>query len=89
MKYHEAMCKAVTAFLSYVQLILNWVAVLAILSGVFSMTPYGRDSTDEQGWFASRSGFTLRTDQLTGCQYLEGSSLLLRVDGSGKHLGCK
>lgn len=46
----------------------------------------GRDSTDPPG---GRSGMTIYTDQATGCEYLSKRGLTPRVDGKGRHLGCR
>lgn len=47
-----------------------------------------RDDTDPAG---GRSGMHLRTDALTGCQYLSEprGGITPRVDRSGRHMGCK
>lgn len=52
-------------------------------------TPY--DNTDDQE-NEIRSGMILHTDNLTGCQYLKAGSLggiTPRLDGDGKHVGCR
>ena len=42
------------------------------------------DDSDGPG---ARSGFTIRTDHLTGCQYLEGRTALTpRFDATGRHI---
>jgi predicted nucleic acid binding AN1-type Zn finger protein len=47
----------------------------------------GRDSTDQKGYLTRRSGLSLLTDNLTGCQYLsKGGSLIARVDANGNHI---
>lgn len=46
----------------------------------------GRDSTDPPG---GRSGMTIYTDRATGCEYLSNRGLTPRVDGKGRHLGCR
>jgi hypothetical protein len=62
------------------------VALLAISLTLDSCTP--RDDSDPPG---GRSGFTPRTDALTGCQYLVtpglfgmGASITPRLDAAGK-----
>lgn len=49
-----------------------------------------KDDTDPAD---GRSGMTLSTDALTGCQYLSyglfGSSITPRLDGYGFQIGCK
>jgi hypothetical protein len=49
-----------------------------------ALLPY--DSTDPPG---GRSGMTIYTDQATGCEYLSNRGLTPRVDGKGRHLGCR
>jgi len=52
-------------------------------------TPY--DDTDDAA-NSERSNMQLFTDNLTGCQYLKASyfaALTKRVDGTGRHVGCK
>lgn len=48
-----------------------------------------RDDTDDLG--GKRSGMSLHTDALTGCQYLSVplGGMTPRVDGAGRHVGCK
>jgi len=42
-----------------------------------------RDSTDGE----KRSGLVLKTDALTGCQYLKsGNAMIPRVDSKGQHI---
>jgi len=51
--------------------------------------PPSRDTTDPP---EGRSGLVLFTDAETGCQYLSGgrrSGVTPRVDGAGRHVGCK
>lgn len=61
--------------------------VLLVLGVIAACSPY--DSTDEPG--GQRSGMRLHTDSLTGCQYLSIplGGLTPRVDGAGRHVGCK
>lgn len=69
-----------------------WAVKLAawsvVIMWVISASPWWRDATDEPGWFGTRSGMGLHTDQETGCQYLSNDGLIPRVDGRGRHLGC-
>ena len=54
-----------------------------------SCTSYGLDDTDNRNT-GERSALTLRTDHGTGCQYLKsGDNLIPRLDGQGKHVGCR
>lgn len=59
------------------------VATVAILVSAFinSITPY--DTCDGEG---QRCGLRIRTDALTGCQYLESTqgSLMPRLDRAGR-----
>jgi len=63
-----------------------WLAVGAVVWWVSTSQPY--DNTDPPG---ARSGMGLRTDNLTGCQYLTNPSggIVARVDGRGRHVGCR
>lgn len=60
---------------------------LALLAVVSACSP--RDDTDPTGW--RRSGMTLFTDNMTGCQYLGRpfGGITPRLDGAGRHVGCK
>jgi hypothetical protein len=56
-----------------------------ILLWLFNMTTFGRDSTDPS--YGSRSGFSIKTDAFTGCQYLDSShGLTPRLDRNGKQI---
>lgn len=72
----------------------TWFAVIyATVVGIvalFSLTPFGRDDTDEQGWFGRRSGVSLITDERTGCQYLSThkGGVTPRLGSRGEHVGC-
>ena len=67
-------------------IIIGTLVALAILD----QTSFMRDDTDGDIW-TSRSGMSLRTDNRTGCQYLvvARGGITPRVDGAGKHVGCK
>lgn len=66
-----------------------WILLVLVAGWLFSATPLLRDDTDAP-WPANRSGLALRTDRGTGCQYLEsGSGLTPRMDGAGRHMGCR
>ncbi len=52
-------------------------------------TPLARDDTDPGQW-GSRSGMTLKTDSLTGCQYLvSAGGITPRLTADGRHMGCR
>lgn len=59
---------------------------LAIAALASMLVPH--DDTDPPD---GRSGLTLSTDHRTGCQYLGRplGGLTPRLDGTGKHLGCR
>lgn len=42
------------------------------------------DNSDKSFWH--RSGMSVKTDALTGCQYLEGRSLTPRINDDGKQI---
>lgn len=63
-------------------------AIIIVALLLFFFPLYERDDTDPPN---GRSGMLLYTDALTGCQYLSQRRIGLtpRVDGKGKHVGCK
>lgn len=75
--------KAWTRWLAVWALVMYWMVVLI---GKF---PIQRDDTDPGQW-GERSGLVLRTDSLTGCQYISGggSGITPRLTADGKHMGC-
>lgn len=61
--------------------------IIFSLMGLFSP----KDNTDEKG-FWKRSGLSLYTDNLTGCQYIKAGMfgvLIKRVDKDGNHVCVK
>lgn len=61
--------------------------ILVMLVVIAWPSSQSTDSTDPPG---GRSGLTLYVDQQTGCEYLSHrSGLTPRVDGRGRHLGCR
>src|SRR5574343_266059 len=72
----------------FVWWLLTWGAVVFWAAAALDLTPLGRDDSDPGAW-GPRSGVSVRTDALTGCQYLEGGrgGLIPRVDGAGRHVG--
>jgi hypothetical protein len=73
----------------FVGWICGW-AVIGIVSAflIGEFTDIGRDDSDTA---TSRSNMAVRTDALTGCQYLESSKGLLspRLRGDGEQVGCR
>lgn len=65
-----------------VLVLLATTAVVAV--GLGSLTPY--DSTDPPG---GRSGLKVYVDHATGCEYLYREGLTPRLDGQGRHMGCR
>jgi len=67
-----------------------WVVAVMIVDACLSVSPLGRDDSDEPGWFARRSGMRIMIDEKTGCQYFaaQRGGLTPRLDAHGKHLGC-
>jgi hypothetical protein len=59
---------------------------LGLLIALSSCAP--KDDTDPPD---GRSGMSLHTDHLTGCQYLAKpfGGITPRVDGKSRHVGCK
>lgn len=78
----------------YTKWIFGWFLIIFLISQFINLiqdvSTYGRDSTDEQGWFTNRSGAGLIIDYKTGCQYLEGNlgGITPRLTSTGKHYGC-
>lgn len=68
----------------------GWLLLTYFLIVLIGKSPAARDDTDPGQWGA-RSGVVPRTDSLTGCQYLEAGNggLTPRLDGGGKHVGCR
>lgn len=65
-------------------LTMTWIAAKEMDAAIFAQWGYGRDSTDSVG----RSGLGLRTDALTGCEYLISpyGGLTPRLDMDGQHI---
>jgi len=63
--------------------------ILALLANyALLLMPY--DNTDDV-LNETRSGMSLYTDNLTGCQYLKAGffgGIVPRVNGNGRHIGC-
>lgn len=61
-----------------------------VLVALHYLSPYGRNDSDPGDWGA-RSNLAPRTDALTGCQYLATSEggITPRLDGKGRHVGCR
>jgi len=67
----------------------GWVVLLlCAASWVYNKTDMGKDSTDSPD---GRSNMVVRTDHLTGCEYLEssGGGLTPRLNAGGGHEGCR
>jgi hypothetical protein len=80
-------------FLEYARAVVVNLFFYAVGLGVFafavsSCTDQEKDNTDP---LDGRSGLYLRTDSLTGCQYLSEprGGITPRPDGAGRHVGCK
>lgn len=73
----------------YTRWLCGWLIVGYFMVVLIGLSPIARDDSDPGSW-GDRSGLTLRTDSLTGCQYLEAQSggLTPRLDTDGKHIGC-
>ena len=76
----------------YTQWLFGWVMTGMFALYLWSFLPLGKDDTDPDG-IGNRSGFTLYTDSLTGCQYLRpkaADTFNPRVSADGwSHEGCK
>lgn len=57
-----------------------------LIIGLGKILPSSRDDTDPPDGV---SGMSLHTDHKTGCQYVAKGGITPRLDGSGKHVGCK
>lgn len=60
-----------------------------VIAGLYGVSTIGKDDTDLPGWFTRRSGLVVRTDNLTGCQYLVDHGITPRLDKNGKQIGCR
>lgn len=67
----------------------GWVLFAILFQVAFAQTPFGRDDSDEQGWFGKRSGAEIVTDARTGCQYFKSGGITPRLDVTGKQIGCR
>ena len=74
----------------YTRWALRIVFVVYMTIVFFGALPIARDDTDPGLWGA-RSGMSLYTDALTGCQYLSAgtSGITPRLNKEGAHVGCK
>lgn len=63
--------------------------IFIIINLLYMASTYNRDDSNQQGWFSKRSGMAVRTDTLTGCQYLVDDGITPRLDKNGKHIGCR
>jgi hypothetical protein len=68
----------------------GWILVGAVVAAIVSLTPLGRDNSDQGEWGA-RSGLIIKTDALTGCEYLATTSggLSPRLTQHGYQVGCR
>lgn len=75
----------------YTRWVAKWVLFGIFVSWLINQMPFGRDNTDEPGWFGKRSGVTPTIDRATGCQYLRTSDggITPRLDFDGRQVGCK
>jgi len=48
-----------------------WLCIALAVILLINVSPYGRDDTDEPGWFGKRSDLSLYTDYKTGVQYVK------------------
>ena len=71
--------------------IFTFVVFCFIVIGFYTGLNYIRGNPDDTDGSNGRSGLTLYTDALTGCQYLRAgifSGITPRMKGTGKQLGC-
>jgi hypothetical protein len=75
---------------NYTKWLAKWAVVLYFSVVLIGKLPISRDDSDPGEW-GKRSGVAVRTDALTGCQYLEAVSggLTPRIDSAGKQIGCR
>jgi hypothetical protein len=64
-----------------------WILIGWAVLTAFNVSPLSRDDSDAGSW-GRRSGVAVRTDSMTGCQYLEGGrgGLTPRLDEAGRHI---
>jgi len=63
--------------------------IFVVLMFLYGISTIGKDDSDPPGWFTRRSGVIVRTDNLTGCQYLVDHGITPRLDKNGKQVGCR
>ena len=51
--------------------IMLWLLIAIAFQWLYSISPIGRDDSDEQGWFGKRSGVSIVVDKKTGIEYLK------------------
>lgn len=76
---------------SYTKWLAKWAISLYFAAALIGNSPISRDDSDPGGEWGKRSDVAVRTDALTGCQYLEARSggLTPRIDSAGKQIGCR
>lgn len=74
----------------YTEWLAGWFAVIWFIGLALYVSPFGRDDSDDRGWFARRSGVEPVIDRATGCQYLrtKDGGIAPRMDKNGRQLGC-
>jgi len=72
-----------------INVIVGFSAIYLIVTTLLNFLPIERDDSD--GSWPNRSGLSVYTDQLTGCQYLGANGgLTPRISSTGIHqLGCR
>ena len=75
---------------NYTKWLAKWAVGLYFAVAMIGKLPINRDDSDPGEW-GERSGVAVRTDALTGCQYLEAMNggLTPRIDNNGKQIGCR
>jgi hypothetical protein len=65
----------------------NWFWIFLAVVILHGSLPWGRDTTDEPGWFGRRSGLAVYVDRATGVHYVKagifgGATPRLNADGT-------
>lgn len=80
--------KIIVSVLQRIAVVAAALVALAVVASSLSMiVPTDNSDVD----YLNRSGMSIRTDALTGCQYLESTKggLTPRMDSNSKQVGCK
>jgi hypothetical protein len=69
--------------------LINLSAIVIMAFGIYGLLGYNMDDSDASAF--NRSGLSVHTDHLTGCQYFQAPNggLVQRLDRDGRHICIK